>query len=87
VPPSPIQELRDLTRTRKQLMREIVPNPPIITGISMSGPITAAKAGCCRFQMPPLGRIGAINFRQNASFCRKLGRPARAEFSQAKLTM
>jgi transposase len=24
VPPGPIQELRDLTRTRKQLMREIV---------------------------------------------------------------
>jgi transposase len=33
VPPEPIQELRDLTRTRKQLTREIVPHPQRIQAV------------------------------------------------------
>src|ERR1700730_18225991 len=44
VPPGPIQELRDLTRTRKQLMREIAQNKQVEFGMASARGVGAHTA-------------------------------------------
>jgi transposase len=46
VPPTPIQELRDLTRTRKQLTREIVQHVQRIQAVLTQLAVAAMNHGC-----------------------------------------